>query len=182
MKKSLSVIALLLLLCSPVFSQTPDLDEARRLAAQGDAEAQTNLGVMYANGEGVPQNDAEAVKWSRLAAAQGYAIAQYNLGVMYANGAGVSQNYAEAVHWYRLAAEQGHAIAQYNLGVMYANGRGVPQNYARAYLWFSMAAAQGNEMATENREKASEELTSEALNSAQQLATRCFDSGYTQCE
>ena len=182
MKKSLSVIALLLLLCSPVFSQTPDLNETRRLAEQGDARAQNNLGVRYANGRGVPQNDAEAVKWYRLAAEQGDARAQNNLGAMYANGEGVPQNDAEAVKWFRLAAEQGDARAQNNLGVRYANGRGVPQNDARAYLWFSMAAAQGLEGATENREKASKKLSAEALNSAQQLATRCFDSGYKQCE
>ena len=60
-----------------------------RLAAdQGDAGAQYNLGVMYDNGQGVPQNYAEAVKWYRLAADQGDASAQYNLGVMYDNGRG----------------------------------------------------------------------------------------------
>ena len=120
MKKSLSVIALLLLFCSPVFSQTRDLDETRRLAEQGDADAQTNLGAMYDNGTGVPQNYSEAVKWYRLAAEQGIATAQYNLGAMYANGEGVPQNDAEAVKWYRLAAEQGYADAQNNLGIMYA--------------------------------------------------------------
>ena len=63
-----------------------------RLAAeQGNASAQYNLGVRYANGEGVPQDDAEAVKWYRLAAEQGDASAQYNLGVRHANGEGVPQ-------------------------------------------------------------------------------------------
>ena len=41
---------------------------------------------MYARGQGVPQDYAEAVKWYRLAADQGDARAQNNLGVMYANG------------------------------------------------------------------------------------------------
>ncbi len=35
----------------------------RPLAEQGDAQAQHNLGFMYANGQGVPQDNAEAVKW-----------------------------------------------------------------------------------------------------------------------
>ena len=64
---------------------------------------------MYNNRRGVPQDDAEAVKWYRLAAEQGYAEAQSNLGVMYNNGRGVPQDDAEAVKWYRLAAEQGYA-------------------------------------------------------------------------
>ena len=48
-----------------------------------DGEAQNSLSLMYANGEGVPEDDAEAVKWYRLAADQGDAYAQFNLGVMY---------------------------------------------------------------------------------------------------
>ena len=52
---------------------------------------------MYANGKGVPQDYAEAVKWYRRAAEQGDAYAQNNLGLMYANGKGVPQDYAEAV-------------------------------------------------------------------------------------
>ena len=55
---------------------------------------------MYAHGEGVQQNYAEAVKWYRKAAEQGYAGAQFNLGCMYANGEGVLQSGAAAADWY----------------------------------------------------------------------------------
>ena len=58
------------------------LREWKPLAEQGVAFAQYNLGVMYANGQGVPQNYKTAVKWYRLAAKQGLAGAQYYLGVM----------------------------------------------------------------------------------------------------
>ena len=62
------------------------LREWRPLAEQGNADAQFYLGVMYRDGQGVPQNDAEAVRWYRKAAEQGYAQAQYSLRWMYANG------------------------------------------------------------------------------------------------
>ena len=101
-------------------------------AEQGLATAQYNLGVMYGTGEGVPQDDAEAIRWYRLAAEQGLATAQYNLGVMYDDGLGVPQDDAEAIRWYRLAAEQGLATAQYNLGVMYSTGRGVAAGQHRS--------------------------------------------------
>ena len=101
-------------------------------AEQGDADAQFNLGVMYDIGQGVLQDDAEAVRWYRLAAEQGDATAQYNLGNMYANGEGVLKDAAEAVRWYRLAAEQGDATAQFNLGVSYDNGEGVLKDAAEA--------------------------------------------------
>jgi len=45
-------------------------------AEQGFANAQYNLGVMYANGEGVPEDDKQAVKWFRLAAEQGNACSR----------------------------------------------------------------------------------------------------------
>ncbi len=119
------------------------LREFRVLAAQGDAAAQYNLGVMYDDGRGVTQADAEAVKWYRKAAAQGQAEAQYNLGVMYDDGQGVTQDYAEAVRWYRKAAEQGVAPAQARLGIMYYEGHGVVQDYVQAHMWLNLAAARG---------------------------------------
>ena len=82
------------------------LREWKPLAEQGDADAQSNLGLLYRKGRGVPQDYKTAVKWFRLATEQGNASAQYNLGVMYDNGYGVPQDYKTAVKWYRLAAEQ----------------------------------------------------------------------------
>jgi uncharacterized protein len=67
------------------------------LAEQGDADAQFNLGVMYDEGEGVPQDDKEAVKWWRLSAEQGDASSQFMLGLMYEEGLGVPQDCKEAV-------------------------------------------------------------------------------------
>ena len=55
----------------------------RTLAERGDADAQHNLGAMYASGEGVVQDNTEAVRWYRKAAEQGHADAQNKLGVMY---------------------------------------------------------------------------------------------------
>ena len=116
----------------------------RASAAQGDADAQFNLGVMYAEGYGVPQDYVEAGTWYRLAAERGDPEAQTNLGVMYADGRGVPQNDVEAVVWHRLAAEQGHANAQNNLGVSCATGNGVQQDAAEAVAWHRQAAEQGH--------------------------------------
>ena len=88
------------------------LKEWKPLADQGDAYAQYNLGLKYDNGEGVPEDDAEAAGWYRLAADQGHADAQLFLGLKYDNGEGVVEDDAEAVRWFRLAADQGLAIAQ----------------------------------------------------------------------
>ena len=75
----------------------------RPLADQGLSSAQYNLGVMYAHGEGPPQDYAEAAKWYRKAAEQGHPPAQYNLGLMCAEGRGVPQDQVHAHKWFNLA-------------------------------------------------------------------------------
>jgi uncharacterized protein len=88
--------------------QKGDYDTALRLlrplAETGDARAQFNLGVMYSEGQGVPQDNAEAGKWYRLSAEQGYAQAQYNLGLWYARGEGGREDDISAHMWFNLAA------------------------------------------------------------------------------
>jgi TPR repeat protein len=113
----------------------------RPLAEQGDAKAQSALGFMYTNAEGVQQDYAESAKWYRKAAEKGYARAQSALGFMYDTGSGVPQDYAEAVKWNRKAAEQGDAEAQNWLGLTYWIGKGVTQDYILAHMWLNLAAA-----------------------------------------
>ena len=83
-------------------------NEVVALAEQGNAKAQFNLGLMYENGQGVPQDDKQAVYWFRKAAEQGNAKAQYNLGVMYAKGQGVLQDNKKAYMWFNLARYNGY--------------------------------------------------------------------------
>jgi TonB family protein len=78
----------------------------RPLAEQGSARAQNNLGVMYENGKGMPEDVSEAIKWYSLAAEQGYAGAQNNLGLIYAIGrGGAPHDPLRAYMWFSLAAE-----------------------------------------------------------------------------
>ena len=150
------------------------LEEFMPLAIQGNSSAQNNLGVMYDNGQGVPEDDKEAVKWYRLAAEQGSASAQYNLGFMYANGEGVPEDDKEAVKWYRLAAEQGDAMAQYNLGSMYANGQGVPEDNIMAYMWWNLAAVSGDKSSVKNKQIISERMTKADISKAQELSRQWY--------
>lgn len=58
----------------------------RRASDRNFADAQTNLGHMYALGHGVEQSQIEATRLFRRAAEQGNAVAQHSLGVIYATG------------------------------------------------------------------------------------------------
>jgi TPR repeat protein len=147
----------------------------RQLAERGDADAQTAIAKMYADGLGVQFNPAEAAKWYRLAsdqynaltayergeyekafnfyrplADQGQLMAQYMVGLMYANSQGVPLDYGEAMKWLRKAAERGEPKAQFNVGVLYFKGLGTTQNLAEALTWYRRAADQGEPAALYN--------------------------------
>ena len=129
---------------------------------------------MHANGDGVPQDYSEAMRWFRLAAEQGHAEAQFNLGARYATGRGVPEDDREAVRWYRLAAEQGNFRAQFNLGSMYRNGEGVPQDYVQAHKWFNIAAssaeADDREKSAASRDRVAALMPPRQIAEAQRLA------------
>ena len=88
-----------------------ELAIVRPLAEQGYAFAQFNLGVLYDNGQGVPQDDAQAIIWYRKAAEQGLSQAQVNLAIMYEEGEGVDRDPVQAYVWYALAESQGDGQA-----------------------------------------------------------------------
>ena len=81
----------------PAKRPVPAIPGDTRRGEQGDADAQYKLARMYAKGEGVPEDDAEAVKWFRKAAEQGHAESQFLLGAMYALGEGVLEDDVEVV-------------------------------------------------------------------------------------
>ena len=114
-------------------------------------------------------------------------MAQFNLGVRYANGQGVPQNDEMAGRWYRRAARQGHARAQSNLGVLYANGQGVPKDMIRAYMWLTIAVAgsrgdDDGKPAIANHTVVASDLTAAQIEQAQEMARRCQESQFLECE
>jgi localization factor PodJL len=110
-------------------------------AEAGDAAAQFDLAVRYAEGDAGPRNYELAVQWYEKAAQQGLAVAEYRLGSLYEKGVGVGRDMQRAKDLYQRAAEKGNTRAMHNLGVLAAEG-GKP-NYTSAALWFGKAAEYG---------------------------------------
>lgn len=135
-----------------IFNEDPDADIASLLITtkQGDADSQCELALLYAYGNGVPQDITKAVELFQKSAEQGHAEAQFHLGACYRSGEGVVQDYVQAEKWWREAALQGHVHAQNNLGGLYQDGAAVERDYAQAFLWFQKAAVQGDKMAQYN--------------------------------
>jgi len=141
-------------------------------ATEGDAEAQLQLGLRYAEGDGVIQNDKEAAKWFSLAARQGLSEAEYHYGLILLKGRGVVQDYHAAFNWIEKPAKRGYAKAQYSLGELYRYGTGTTINKARAYLWFNLAAAQGVDAAVKARDSLVWQLKPEQIAEMQEEARR----------
>ncbi|MGH6839714.1 MAG: tetratricopeptide repeat protein [Methylocella sp.] len=110
-------------------------------AEAGDAAAQFDLAVRYAEGGAGPRDFGLAAQWYERAAQQGLAVAEYRLGSLYEKGLGVGKDMQRAKDLYQRAAEKGNTRAMHNLGVLAAEGS--KPNYTSAALWFGKAAEYG---------------------------------------
>jgi TPR repeat protein len=128
---------------APIKDFAQAFDAYRKLAEQGDENAELYLGLTYDLGQDVPRNVVEASRWYRKAAAQGSGSAASNLGVIYFNGDGVPKDDVEAASWFHAAANRGCASAQYSLGRLYYSGDGVTRDDTQAAAWLQKSAVQG---------------------------------------
>ena len=106
------------------------------------SRAQLGLGVLYRDGQGVPQDYVEAAEWFPKTPQTGDADAEYNLTLLYGDGNGMPQDIDQAEQWYRKAAEHGQTDAQVNLGLLLATrSEGFLRQIEEAYFWLDIAAA-----------------------------------------
>ena len=151
------------------------------LADAGDARAQSNIGVMYDQGQVVAEDDAEAVRWLTLSAEGGFPTGQFNLANMYKNGAGVVQNLTLAVRWYQAAARQGHPQAQMALMQALYFGNGVSRDHAKAYMWLVIAAEAGFAGAADNLADFEVRVGKAAVVRGREMAAKCLPIGLENC-
>jgi TPR repeat protein len=74
-----------------------------------------NLGLLYVEGKGVPQDYIKALFFLRSAADRNDSYAQYNLGWAYESGRGVAQDTQQAIDWYNKAVKNGNPLARARL-------------------------------------------------------------------
>ena len=125
-----------------------DYEEAigiwKPLAVDGNVAAQFNLGRMYDNGIGVPEDDAEAAVWYSRAAAAGFTPAQREMAMAYIEGEGVSTDPAKGIQLLHEAADAGDPDAEFALGMLDRDGDIVSKDYSQAMKWYLTAAARGH--------------------------------------
>lgn len=145
------------------------LKEWRPLAEKGDPRAQHRMGLLYAQGLGVPKDPEKATDWFRKAAHKGNILAAYNLAFRYLKGEGTRKDLKMAAVWFRRAAGAGLPQAQHTLGLLFANGDGVPQNFVHAYMWLSLSAKQNNLIARKDRDAVARQMTPKQIQEAKTL-------------
>jgi len=102
----------------PKTQRTTGLPELMQLADQGDAAAQFALGVRYETGDGVPQDDEEAVRWFNQAAEQDDPGAQGMLGAYYWAGRSVPADPVKAYFWSILAKAGGDEASRSRVALL----------------------------------------------------------------
>ncbi len=84
-----------------------DFRELLAKAEAGAPDAAYLVGIAYARGKGVAQDDAKAVEWFKRAAASGHTRAQVSLGYCFASGRGVTRDLERAYILLKEAADAG---------------------------------------------------------------------------
>ena len=113
-------------------------------AEKGDAEAQVNLGYLYARGQGVKADQREAFRLHALSADQGNGEGMNALGYKYEYAMGVPKDIGKAIHWFCRAIAFGNPRAMNNLALLLHEGREVPADEAEARSLWGQAAALGH--------------------------------------
>ena len=119
----------------------------RSAAEAGDPEAQSLLGRMYLDGEGMEQSDKKAFKWISLAAEQNEPYSLDYLGYMYYEGRGTEKSFEKALDCFVRSAEEGNPEGAFNAGSMYLQGEGTNRDLSKAEEYFLIAADSGDPMA-----------------------------------
>lgn len=124
----------------PVF----DITDYQTKADAGDAEAQYQLGICYAQGKGVEKNITQSARYWLMAGKQQHAQALIYLGKLFEKGIGVPQDFNKAFQCYQSACSQNVAEAQLCLAMLYLQGLGVEQDEKQAVKLLIQSAEQSN--------------------------------------
>lgn len=112
----------------------------KKLANEGNYEAQFCLARFYWDGQYLNKNNEKAIFWYTKTAENGHPFAQLWLGNNYMNGTKTEVDYQKAVYWYKKAAANKVPMAYYNLGICYYYGLGIERDKAEGERLISLAA------------------------------------------
>ena len=114
------------------------------LSDMGDIESTARLGMLIADGIGLPQDMPKAIKTLEYAAAHGSAEAYKSLGNLYLIGKGCEKSAERAIGCYRHAAQLGMSSAYQLMADIYYDGELTERDVAKAARLYELAANEGD--------------------------------------
>ena len=111
----------------------------KRAVELGNVPSMTNLGALYASGDGVKLDMKKATQLYRMASDKGSAMAAQNLGGWLADGPPDARDHVEAFKYFKLAADRGLHMSFNSMGFCYEYGEGVERDLDEARRWYTRA-------------------------------------------
>jgi TPR repeat protein len=125
-------------------SREEGLAVVRRAAEAASPDAQAWIGFRFLFRDDFPGYDeAEALRWFRVAAARGSTNGYFGLGMMYRDGRGVPPSDSLAVRWLAQAASGGTVAAGLVLATIYDDPASAFHDDARSEQYYTAAFAYG---------------------------------------
>ena len=150
-------------------------------AANGDAKANYNLGIMYREGLGVEKDDVQSLTHFIEAAENGHMLGNYAVGLAFLTGKGSDIDAEAAIHYLSEAALLGHAISPVEIGGLYFRGRLVEKNFVSAHFWWSLAQDRNAPNASKNLDVLLSKMNQEQKRQAFLLQDKCKRLTLRQC-
>lgn len=151
-----------------------DFEEGAKLVCEaavlGDMNGSYNCGTVLLQGQGVEKDEAEAYRNLKIAADLGHIGAKNEYANALVEGKYVEKNVTDAIALFEETAARGDAIGLYSLGQAYVAGLGVDRDLVKAHSYLNLAATFSHPKAADVRRTLEQEMTSDQVVSAQQLA------------
>ena len=150
-------------------------------AANGDAKANYNLGIMYRDGLGIKKDDVQSLAHFIEAAENGHMLGNYAVGLAFLMGRGSDIDAKAAIHYFTEAALLGHAISPVEIGSLYFQGRLVEKDFVSAHFWWSLARDRNAPHASRNLDALISKMNQEQKRRAFLLQNKCKKLTLKQC-
>lgn len=150
-------------------------------AANGDARANYNLGIMYREGFGVDQNDVEALTHFIAAAEDGHMLGNYAVGLAFLRGRGSDVDAKVALSYLKEATLLGHVLSPVEMGRIYFEGRLTEKDVVAAHFWWSLASDRNAPSATEYLNSLSLQMSETQKQEAALQQQICSNQTLRQC-
>lgn len=118
-------------------------DNLKSQADKGNVIAQSKIGLLLAEGVGVPKDQKAAIDWFKKTADQGDGFSQTAVGYFYISGTGIKVDNNVGFDYLKKTAEQNYSFAGFLIAGMYFKGDGVSKSLSEASKWYEKSALNG---------------------------------------